>query len=121
MESFKQNPDKSSIIISKSCKANLPEYFYKIITYRRICGHCIAVCPHNAVAIDNLGMNEVLELKDVPCDIDPEIFLNHLKARRTIRSFINKTVSADQINMILDAGRFSPTGGNRQMVAYHVF
>ena len=85
------------------------------------CGHCIAVCPCNAVSIDDLDMSEVLELKNISCGIDPEIYLNHLKARRTIRSFTDKVVSTDQINMILDSGRFSPSGGNRQTVAYHVF
>lgn len=85
------------------------------------CGHCIAICPHKAITIDNLDMNEVLEHKDISCSINPEIYLNHLKARRTIRTFTEKAVSAEQINMILEAGRFSPTGGNRQTVAYHVF
>lgn len=85
------------------------------------CGHCIAVCPRGAVTIDDLDMGEVLELENISCEIDPEIYLNHLKARRTIRSFTDRDVSIDQINMILDAGRFSPSGGNRQTVAYHVF
>ena len=62
-----------------------------------------------------------LELKDSSCCIDPVIYLNHLKARRTIRAFTDKAVSAEQINMILDAGRFSPSGGNRQTVSYHIF
>lgn len=85
------------------------------------CGHCIAICPQDAVSIDTLDMGEVLELKNISCGIDPETYLNHLKARRTIRAFTDKPVSVDQINMILDAGRFSPSGGNRQTVAYHVF
>ena len=85
------------------------------------CGHCIAVCPRSAVKIDGLDMDEVLELKDHPYHIDPEVYLNHLKVRRTIRAFTDKAVSAEQINMILDAGRFSPSGGNRQTVAYHIF
>ena len=85
------------------------------------CGHCIAVCPRSAVSIDDLDMGEVLELENISSDIDPKIYLNHLKARRTIRSFSDRAVSAGQIHMILDAGRFSPTGGNSQTVAYHVF
>lgn len=85
------------------------------------CGHCIAVCPCNAVTIDTLDMKEVLELKDISCGMDPEIYLNHLKARRTIRAFADTDVSEEQINRILDAGRFSPSGGNRQTVAFHIF
>ena len=77
------------------------------------CGHCIAVCPRNAVKIDDLDMDEVLEINDSSCCIDSEIYLKHLKARRTIRAFTDTAVSAEQINMILDAGRFSPSGSNR--------
>lgn len=85
------------------------------------CGHCVAVCPRNAVTMDNMDMNEVLEIKDISCSMEPETYLNHLKARRTIRVFTDRDVSREQIDMILDAGRFSPTGGNRQTVAYHIF
>lgn len=85
------------------------------------CGHCIAVCPSNAVSIDNLDMSETLEIKDISSGLNPEIYLNHLKARRTVRAFAEKPVSMEQINRILDAGRFSPTGGNRQTVAYHIY
>ncbi len=85
------------------------------------CGHCIAVCPRSAVKIESLDMDEVQELQDISNCIDPETYINHLKARRTIRSFTDETVSTEQINMILEAGRFSPTGGNRQTVAYHIF
>ena len=86
-----------------------------------VCGHCIAVCPRDAVSIDELDMGEVLALKELSCAIDPETYLNHLKARRTIRAFTDKAVTEEQVQMILDAGRFSPTGGNRQTVGYHVF
>ena len=68
-----------------------------------------------------LDIGEVLELTGISRDIEPETYLNHLKSRRSIRAFTNEMVSADQIDRILDAGRFSPTGGNRQTVAYHVF
>lgn len=85
------------------------------------CGHCIAVCPQNAVSIDDLDMEEVLDLKDISYEIDSDTYLNHIKARRTIRSYKNEPVAHSLIEEILEAGRFSPTGGNRQNVAYHVY
>lgn len=84
------------------------------------CGHCIAVCPANAVEISNYDMSEVIDFKSAKNSIEADVFLNHLKSRRTIRKFQKKDIDKNQIDMILEAGRFSPTGGNRQDVAYYV-
>ncbi len=85
-----------------------------------LCGHCVAVCPVGAVALPVYDMDEVMEMKDLEKDIDPVVYLNHLKARRSIRQFTNEPVAKQDIEMILEAGRFSPTGGNLQNVAYFV-
>ncbi len=85
------------------------------------CGHCAAVCPVGAVSLIGYEEGEVLEYTDIRTDIDPEVYLNHLKARRSIRHFTDKAVNEKELAMILEAGRFSPTGGNRQDVSYTVF
>lgn len=85
------------------------------------CGHCIAVCPKNALTMEGYDMSQVLELKDIHADIDPETYLNQMKARRSIRKFKNVAVTEEQIQKILEVGRFSPTGSNMQNVRYHVF
>jgi nitroreductase len=46
--------------------------------------------------------------------INPEELLNFLKARRSIRSFQDKPVSEEHIEMILEAGRWTPSASNRQ-------
>ncbi|MFX0027371.1 MAG: nitroreductase family protein [Candidatus Hermodarchaeota archaeon] len=46
--------------------------------------------------------------------INPEIFLQFLKDRRTIRSFQEKMISDKEIKMILEAGRWAPSASNRQ-------
>jgi nitroreductase len=46
--------------------------------------------------------------------IESEKFLKFLKERRTIRSFQDKEIPDEKINMILEAGRFSPSASNRQ-------
>lgn len=84
------------------------------------CGHCLAVCPVGAVTLPVYDMNEVLEIKGLNQAIDPEVYLNHLKARRSIRQFTKAQVDKKAVEMILEAGRFSPTGGNLQNVAYYV-
>jgi len=46
--------------------------------------------------------------------INPTVFLEFLKNRRTIRSFQEKKVSDKEIEMILEAGRWAPSASNRQ-------
>ena len=84
------------------------------------CGHCIAVCPTNAVRLQAYDMDQVVELKNLNWKIDPETYLNHLKSRRSIRQFTGEPVSAREIEDILQAGRYSPTGSNLQNVTYYV-
>jgi len=47
--------------------------------------------------------------------IDPKIFLEFLKQRRSIRSFQDKPIPNEQIEMILEAGRWAPSASNRQL------
>jgi len=46
--------------------------------------------------------------------IKPEAILDFLKGRRSIRNFQDKPVTDEHIEMILEAGRWTPSGSNRQ-------
>jgi predicted oxidoreductase (fatty acid repression mutant protein) len=46
--------------------------------------------------------------------IDPKTFLKFLKDRRTIRSYQQKSIPDEEIEMILEAGRWAPSASNRQ-------
>ncbi|MHA1491160.1 MAG: nitroreductase family protein [Promethearchaeota archaeon] len=46
--------------------------------------------------------------------IKPEEFLNFLKERRSIRNFQDKKIPDEEIKMILEAGRWTPSASNRQ-------
>lgn len=84
------------------------------------CGHCIAVCPTNAITTDRYDMDEVKEYSKENFDIEADNLLNFIKFRRTIRQFKNKEVEVEKINQIIEAGRFTQTGSNRQDVGYVV-
>lgn len=83
-----------------------------------MCGHCVAICPTNAISFENYEDAE--ELKELNCNIKPDTFLNFVKARRSIRHFKNKKIERDVIEKLLEVGRFSPTGANVQDVNYFV-
>jgi nitroreductase len=46
--------------------------------------------------------------------IKPDELLKFLKNRRSIRNFQDKIISDDHIEMILEAGRWTPSASNRQ-------
>jgi len=46
--------------------------------------------------------------------INPQDMLNLLKNRRSIRSFQDKPIPDEQIDMILEAGRWTPSASNKQ-------
>lgn len=84
------------------------------------CGHCIAVCPENAIKLLDHDMSEVIELADMDYKISPQTYLNHIKARRSIRHFTDRKVTDQELDMIIETGRFSPTGSNLQNVSYFI-
>ncbi|MGB5822903.1 MAG: nitroreductase family protein [Proteocatella sp.] len=84
------------------------------------CGHCIAVCPVNAISTDEYNMDEVLEYSKETFDVAPENLLNFIKFRRTIRQFKAKDVETEKLAKIIEAGRFTQTGSNMQDVSYTV-
>lgn len=46
--------------------------------------------------------------------IKPDIFLEFIKGRRSIRSFLKKDIPEKEIEKILEAGRWTPSASHRQ-------
>ncbi|MEG0068309.1 nitroreductase family protein [Cetobacterium sp.] len=84
------------------------------------CGHCIAVCPKNAISTDEYDMKDVIEYNKESFTIEPDTLLNFIKFRRTIRHFMDKKVEREKILKIIEAGRFTETASNSQNVSYIV-
>lgn len=84
------------------------------------CGHCIAICPADAVSSTEYEMDEVKEYKAEKFEVPAENLLNFIKFRRTIRQFKDQKVEKHKIKKIIEAGRFTPTGSNQQDVAFTV-
>ena len=84
------------------------------------CGHCIAICPRGAVSVPDPEMREVVPIADLPHTLSADAFSGHMRARRSVRAFDPSPLPEEQVQILLDTGRFSPTGGNRQNVRYNV-
>lgn len=84
-----------------------------------LCGHCYSICPVNAVSLTKYG--KVKEEKAEPYDIiDSDKLLSFMKSRRSIRHFTSEKVSAEDIEKIIEAGRYCPTGTNAQDFSFTV-
>lgn len=85
-----------------------------------LCGHCKAICPEDAISLLNFNSNEfepVPKEQDIPA---PEKLQAFFRSRRSIRIFKKKNVEKEKLEKIIEAGRFAPTGGNRQPVEYAI-
>jgi nitroreductase/NAD-dependent dihydropyrimidine dehydrogenase PreA subunit len=83
------------------------------------CGHCVAVCPHGALALRTLAPEQCVPMRaDWAGEADR---LEHLmRARRSARAYLSRPVEKDVIDRLLDTGRYAPTGSNRQTVGWVV-
>ncbi len=85
----------------------------------RQCGHCLAVCPHDALS------HEAVHVEDSPL-IKKELAINEaqavqfLRTRRSIRSYTDKPVERKTIEKLIEIARYAPTGANCQLVEWVV-
>lgn len=82
------------------------------------CGHCQAICPQGAVSIS--GFADKPEPITEQMRVDPDALLGQLKARRSVRRFTSRKIEPELIGKIIEAGRYTPTGTNKQGISYAV-
>lgn len=120
--------DYNKCVVCESC---IEDCFFKALSNEdgkivvneekcRNCGHCIAICPQNAVVSIDLDMKEVKEYSKNEFYIESDKILNLIKFRRSTRRFKDEKVKREEIEKIIETGRFTPTGGNSQGVSYIV-
>ena len=83
------------------------------------CGHCKAVCPVDAPQFseNNEEFDPVPRKQEIP---HPTSFLRFLRGRRSLRVYQDRPVEKEKLQMIVEAGRCAPSGGNRQAGEYIV-
>jgi nitroreductase/NAD-dependent dihydropyrimidine dehydrogenase PreA subunit len=83
------------------------------------CGHCKAVCPTDAPQLP--GLNEQFQpvplKKEIPAG--GELF-RFFRRRRSLRVYRPEPVEKEKLKMLIEAGRYAPTGSNRQACEYLV-
>lgn len=109
-----------------ACEQDCPQLEFRIVDGKATtvsercirCGHCLAICPKGAISMCNAYEESVpIDLRE---QVDPSVLHNVLYQRRTIRQFRQQDISTDIIADILDAGRVTHTGKNRQGLTFYV-
>src|ERR1039457_4098367 len=77
-----------------------------------LCGHCVAVCPTNALTHNGLPDEPFLPApKRSPA---PDLIDGFLMSRRSVRTFRKRPVDRETLEAILDVARRAPTATNSQ-------
>ena len=80
------------------------------------CGHCVAICPEAAITV---GTDPPLPLPDsIP--VTPEQMIDHIRARRSVRHFRRQPVPREDLERMIEAARYAPTGSNMQNTCFTV-
>ena len=77
------------------------------------CGHCVAVCPHEALSLDFMAAEECQPL-DKELKIDRAQAAQFLKSRRSCRQYKADPVPKAEIQALMDIAFYAPSGHNRQ-------
>lgn len=79
------------------------------------CGHCISLCKSGAISHSELDMGNFPAV-DEGANFETAKFIQFLRSRRSHRHFKNKAVPRADLETLIDACRYAPTGGNAQAV-----
>ena len=80
------------------------------------CGHCVAVCPHGALANAKVDTGAC---RPVPKNLPGEEAVRGLMlSRRSVRAYKDKPVTPATLTGLLETARFAPTAVNTQHVSW---
>lgn len=85
------------------------------------CGHCIAVCPTEAIMYE--GADPPYNFKEAknPAELlSYENYMKFIRSRRSVRVYKNELLSEELLERIIEAMRYSPSASNRQNRNYIV-
>ncbi|HOF20614.1 MAG TPA: nitroreductase family protein [Bacteroidales bacterium] len=80
------------------------------------CGHCIAICPVNAIVNTRTDMSAFTAMTDP--DIRYEQFSNLVRNRRSIRNYRKQPLKQEHIDKLMEVARYIPSGSNKQLLKY---
>jgi len=108
----------------KFCVVRCPRVFSKVddtivgqanILNCNLCGHCISLCDPQAITHKLLDMQNFPPVKP-EANFETGQFIDFIRNRRSHRHFKNKLIAREELEILVDACRYAPTGSNIQSV-----
>ncbi|MBN2443530.1 MAG: nitroreductase family protein [Spirochaetales bacterium] len=85
------------------------------------CGHCVSVCPVNAIIYESEGEPVSFPgINDLSHVIPSHTMLSFLKGKRSIRQYRKRSVSREEIESVLSAMQYAPSERNAGPLQYIV-
>ena len=93
-------------IITQEDGKGFPQIAEADEAYCMVCGHCVAVCPHGALSVTGVDIEDCPEIeRDLVLSWDQaEQFL---RSRRSIRLFKDKAMNRETLEKLIEIGRAS--------------
>ena len=83
------------------------------------CGACEVMCPTGSLEHGDLPLDQS-KMIDPSLKVDFDQMSQVLKTRRSIRAYKDRSIPKEDINRLIDAARYAPTGANKQEVKWLV-
>ncbi len=100
-------------VIRMGSPAGMPEPTADFEEYCLACGHCVAVCPTEAISLDWLSPAKCLPVRK-EFALTREQAEQFLRSRRSIRNFKEKPVERPKLEKLLEIACFAPSAKNNQ-------
>jgi nitroreductase/Pyruvate/2-oxoacid:ferredoxin oxidoreductase delta subunit len=81
------------------------------------CGHCGAICPSGAIEGSSAATRRLTK-KEIAKLPSPESLHLLFRSRRSVRRYKREPLKKEDLEKILEAGRYTPTGANNQGIKY---
>jgi len=107
--------DECPFFLLRANADGIPEMIPGAEVFCLKCGHCLAVCPNGAIALEGVSP-ESCEPVPKQITISEESMAQLIKTRRSIRVYKDRTVPRDVIEQLMNTVQYSPTAKNLQPV-----
>jgi nitroreductase len=83
------------------------------------CGHCVAICPHDALSLDEMKSEDCPKVRR-ELALGGEQAEHFFRSRRSIRTYLDKEVEREKLARLIEMARYAPTGTNSQQIQWLV-
>ncbi len=80
-----------------------------------LCGHCIAVCPENAINYEGFK-GVALDFEDSSDSVTPETMFKLILSKRSVRQYKKKEVPIETLKKVIESIRYAPTAINLRIM-----